>query len=230
VPLPVEHPPGLTGGETQGEALLRALDDLLRTAGLDAPAKDAIRHLMGGPERHYHGLRHLDLLWSRHRRFSPGTAFASPVASRLVACAIAFHDAVLEPARNDNEARSAALWRDSAPAGLTAAQVDWVAGTIEASGDHLAVTDASTELARLRLWMLDLDLTPLGEPAAVFDRNTQALRLECAHLTDAEWERRRIGFLRHVQAAPRIYRSAPLAAAFERQARSNIERALRTAG
>ena len=206
---------------------MRALDDLLQTAGLGPPATNAILDRMSAPERHYHGLAHLGLLWSRHRRFSPGTAFGGPASCRLIACAIAFHDAILDPMRNDNERRSAVLWRESAPADLAAAQVDWVSTTIEATAAHLAVTDSSTESARLRLWMLDLDLTPLGEPEAVFARNTQALRLEYAHLTDAAWNSRRIGFLRGVQAAARIYRCAQLAAAFEQPARRNIEHALR---
>ena len=206
---------------------MRGLDDLLHTAGLGPSAIEALLRLMGAPGRHYHGPGHLGLLWSRHRRFSPGTDFASQAADRRIACAIAYHDAIHDPTRNDNEMRSAALWRQSAPADLAPVDIDWVTATIEATADHLSVTDASSEAARLRLWMLDLDLTPLGEPPAVFDRNTQALRLEFAHLTDAAWESQRIGFLRHVQAAERIYRSAPLAAAFERRARSNIERALR---
>ena len=203
------------------------LDHLLQTAGLDVPARAELVRLMGAPERHYHGIGHLGVLWSRHRRFSPGTQFATAEASRLVACAVAFHDAVYDPLRSDNETRSAALWRQAVPAGLTADQVAWVAETIEATADHLAFSDAATEAGQLRLWMLDLDLTPLGERPSVFLRNSHALRREFAALDDAQWHRQRTAFLGALQAAPQIYRSPPLAAAFEQQARENIAQALR---
>lgn len=204
------------------------LDDLLLTADLELPARTEVLRLMGSPERRYHNVGHLDVLWARHRRFSCGTPFAAAEDGRLIACAIAFHDAVYDPLRGDNEARSAALWRKLAPANLSAWQVAWVSDTIEASGDHLAFTDASTDSARLRLWLLDLDLTPLGEQPAVFARNSRALRQEAAALDEAEWHRRRISFLARFQAAPQIYRSPPLAAIFERQARENIAQVLQS--
>lgn len=208
---------------------MRVLNDLLQTAELPGAASETVLRLMDGPDRCYHGLKHLRLLWSRHCRFSPDTEFAGPDCARLVACAIAFHDAILDPSCSDNEARSAVLWRQVAPSDLTAEQVDWVAATIEATANHLACTDASSQSARLRLWMLDLDLTPLGEPATVFRRNTQELRREYAHLSDAAWTCRHTGFLRRIGRAERIYRCPRLAEAFERQARSNIERALAVA-
>lgn len=208
---------------------MRMLDHLLQTAGLDLPARAEILQSMGAPGRHYHGLGHLGVLWSRHRRFSRGTGFAAAKPSRLIACAIAFHDAIYDPLRNDNEVRSAALWRRMAPPDLTACQVAWVSDTIEATADHLAITDAGSESARLRLWLLDLDLSPLGERPPVFARNTHALRREFATLEDAEWARRRVGFFRQFLAAPRIYRSPVLADSFEEQARQNISQVIAAA-
>lgn len=209
---------------------MRVLDHLLGTAGLDLPARTAVLRLMGSAERHYHTLGHLQVLWTRHRKFFPGTGLATPEANRLIACAIVFHDAVYDPLRHDSEARSAALWRAMAPDDLSAGQVTWVFETVEATADHLAFTDASTVPARLRLWMMDLDLTPLGERPTVFARNSRALRREYPNLGEAEWHRRRVGFLSRFQAAPRIYRSPPLAAAFERQARENIAQVLQSPG
>ncbi len=203
-----------------------ALHDLLSTAALSAAARNIVLRQMATSRRHYHGLMHLATLWTRHCRFGIGTPFLAPAASRLIACAIAFHDAVYDATRRDNEHRSALLWRRHAPADLSAADVDWVAATIEATADHLASRDASTQRARLRLWLLDLDLTPLGEQPELFARNTRRLRAEYRHLPEAEWESGRLAFLRKLQAAPALFRSAPLAAAFERQARRNIAREL----
>jgi predicted metal-dependent HD superfamily phosphohydrolase len=204
------------------------LHHMLDTAALSPPVRNDVVRRMAAPERHYHGLGHLAVLWTRHGRYGGGTPFVAPAASRLIACSIAFHDLIYDPLRRDNEHRSAALWRASAPADLSARDVDWVATTIEATADHLAPRPATTARARLVLWMLDLDLSPLGEAPGVFARNTSALRLEFRHMAYADWECGRLAFLRKLQAAPRIYRSAPLAAAFEAQARRNIAHELRS--
>lgn len=203
-----------------------ALRELLATAALSEPARRAVLRRMGMPHRHYHGLEHLAVLWQRHRRYGVGTPFLAPAPNRLIACAIAFHDAVYDSARRDNEHRSALLWRRYAPPDLSDMAVRWVGDTIEATADHLAVHDATTPAARLRLWLLDLDLTPLGEPAESFRRGTNRLRAEYHRVPEAVWEGNRLAFLRKLQAAPALYRSAPLAAAFERQAQRNIAREL----
>ena len=204
-----------------------ALQGLLSAAGLSQPAEQVVLRRMGMPWRHYHGLDHLAALWTRHRRYGTGTPFLAPSANRLIACAIAFHDAVYDASRRDNEHRSALLWQRYAPADLSPMAVVWVSETIEATANHLAVHDAGSQAARLRLWLLDLDLSPLGDPAESFDRSTRQLREEYRHMPYAEWESGRLAFLRKLQATPALFRSARLAAAFERQARQNIARELR---
>jgi predicted metal-dependent HD superfamily phosphohydrolase len=200
------------------------LHDLLITAALPEHARIDVLRRMGAPGRHYHGLRHLGYLWTRHRRYGTGTPFTGRRLSRLIACAILFHDAIYDPARTDNERRSALLWRRSAPTDLAARDIDWVAQTILATANHLAPRPARTLRQRAMLWMLDLDLTPLGEEPGLFARNTHALRVEYRHVPAGEWERRRMGFLRTLQSAPALYRSAPIAAAFAARARRNIAR------
>lgn len=95
-----------------------------------------------------------------------------------------------------------------------------MAGTIEATADHLASAEAITAghgpaapplLARARLWVLDLDLSPLGEPPAAFARNTGLLRLERPDLGDAGWSRCLRAFLARLHAAPRLYRTPAVA-------------------
>lgn len=199
-----------------------ALHDLLSTAALSEAARNTVLRQMATSWRHYHGLVHLATLWTRHGRFGTGTPFVAPAPTRLIACAIAFHDAIYDARRSDNEHRSALLWRRHAPADLSAANVDWVGATIEATADHLASPDATNQCARLRVWLLDLDLTPLGEPPELFARNTRRLRAEYRHLPEPEWQSGRLAFLRKLQAAPVLFRSAPLARAFEQQARRNI--------
>ena len=105
----------------------------------------------------------------------------------------------------------------------------WVADTIRATADHLAYPDPAAGAPareRARVWVLDLDLTPLGEVDADFDRNTGLLRLEVPHLTEAQYDAGRLGFLRKLSDAPRVYRTLTLAAQFEAQARANFARQL----
>jgi predicted metal-dependent HD superfamily phosphohydrolase len=202
---------------------------LLAQIPLEEAAKRDLSAMMGAPERFYHGVGHLALLWRRHRLYAAEAGLTAPEWERLIACAIAYHDCVNEGGRHDNEQRSAEVWlRASARSGLSDEDRNWVADTIRATSDHLAYPNATkaSPSEQARLWMLDLDLTPLGETAADFDRNTELLRREVPHLTESEWDAGRLSFLRRFAAAPQIYRTPALAAVFEVQARANIARQL----
>lgn len=214
-------------------APVRHVLDLLRHVPVPPAARRDLLHRMNAPGRLYHGMAHVALLWTRHRRLSRGTPFRAPRIERLIAAAIAYHDAVYVAARGDNEAASAALFRARAAAGgrMTRAERDWVAGTIAATADHLgAPAGRGRPLDRARLWMLDLDLTPLGERRAAFDRNTRLLRAEYAHLAEAEWEAGRLAFLARMAEQPRLYRTRRVADRFAARARANLARDLAAGG
>ena len=208
----------------------REFEALLARVPASDAAKAELAAMMESPDRHYHGVGHLALLWRRHRQYGAAEGFTAPEIETLIASAIAYHDCVYERGRRDNEERSAEVWlRASEASGLSNADRRWVADTIRATADHLAYPDpgeAPSLRERARLWVLDLDLTPLGESEAEFDRNTQLLRLEVPHLTDAQYDDGRLAFLRKFAAAPRVYRTPTLAAVFEAQARANIARQL----
>jgi predicted metal-dependent HD superfamily phosphohydrolase len=211
----------------------RRLRPILDLVPVDDAAKSELCRLMEGPGRFYHGVDHLTLLWRRHRRHSAKAGLNLPEIDRLIACAIAFHDAIQDEPR-ENEARSAEFWlaatKDSP---ITSEDRDWVAETILATANHLGYAqkifradDKLPMRERARLWMLDLDLTPLGEKPAQFDANTERLRAESAHLAPEDFERGRLAFLRRFESAAQIYRSPVLASAFEASARRNIARQL----
>lgn len=202
------------------------LADLLAHLPVSADAKRDLLARLGDSVRHYHGLHHVALLWRRHRALGAGLVVREAPWHTLLACAIAFHDAVYDPRRRDSEARSAALWRRARPA-LDPASVDWVADTVLATADHLGAArrPGMDEAAwQARVWMLDLDLTPLGETPAAFDANTARLRAEYAHLPDAVWSEGRRAFLRGLASRGTLYRSPVIAAAFDAPARANLAR------
>jgi predicted metal-dependent HD superfamily phosphohydrolase len=211
----------------------RLLRPILNLVPVDDVTKAELCGLMGGSGRFYHGVDHLALLWRRHRHYSRKAGLDRPEIDMLIACSIAFHDAVHDE-RKENEAGSAEFWLDATKnSPITGEDRAWVAETIVATSDHLGyapkISCADDKLPlreRARLWMLDLDLTPLGEKPAEFDANTERLRAESAHLAPEDFERARLAFLRRFDSAPRIYRTPLLTSAFELSARRNISRQL----
>jgi predicted metal-dependent HD superfamily phosphohydrolase len=218
-------------------------DALLARVPLSDRAKAELSAMMTEKGRFYHGVGHLALLWRRHHLYGAAEGLSTPEVETLIACAIAYHDCVYESGAHDNERRSAEVWlRASAGGAISEADRLWVADTIRATADHLAYpapakaeADAERQWRsaplreRARLWVLDLDLTPLGELAPAFDRNTELLRREALHLSDARFEAGTRGFLKKLSDAPRVYRSPTLAAHFEAQARANFARELQGA-
>lgn len=197
-------------------------------------AKRNLLRLYSAEGRHYHGTGHLEILWARHHRFASAARLDSSAIHRLIASAIAYHDAVYDTRWSDNESRSAELWcQDSADSTIEPGERAWVADTIRATADHLGyrpdidAADLSLPVTeRARIWMLDLDLTPLGEAAAAFEANAALLRLENSGRPEVAHDLAERAFLERILAAPRIYRSPVLAAVFESEARRNIARRL----
>ena len=201
---------------------------LLARLPIAEPARRALRQRLAERGRHYHGAAHVALLWRRHRRFGAGSFLVRSPWDQMIACAIAFHDAVHDARRSDNEAASALLWRRCSGR-LAARQRRWVEQTILATADHLGAdalrgTRGHARLARV--WLLDLDLTPLGEGPGEFTANTRRLRREFAHLQEDAWDAGRLAFLGRMAEAPQRFRTRLLAAQFDGRARANLARTL----
>ena len=210
------------------------LQDLFDHVPLDDFAKRRLFDEMSRPDRLYHGVGHLETLWRRHRLYSSRVGLATPAIDTLVACAIAYHDSVFDFSRSDNEDRSADYWLEmSANSAVVDKDREWVAITIRATKDHLAYapdTKKSGVAARLRerarMWVLDLDLTPLGEPSDIFQANTRLLRNENKHLNDKDWYAGLSVFRDRFLAAPQIYRFPELSEIYDASARRNLAQSL----
>jgi predicted metal-dependent HD superfamily phosphohydrolase len=173
-----------------------------------------------GPDRHYHDIGHIaDCL----RELDHARAAAHD--PRAIELAIWFHDVVYDGRRSDNEERSAddadaALGRLEVPAAVRQEVRRLILLTRHAPNGAPDPRDIDGQL------MVDIDLTPLAAPAAVFDRNGENIRREYPHVDDAAFDRGRAGMLARFLQRPRIYCTDAFARRYEQQARDNLRRTL----
>jgi predicted metal-dependent HD superfamily phosphohydrolase len=168
------------------------------------------------PHRHYHTLQHL------RECLAHGEA-ASMLARRPaeVELALWFHDAVYEPQRDDNEARSAEWARASVlAAGCAEALAQRVAAMVLATQAHELSSDNDTQL------LLDIDLAILGASPSRFAEYERQVRAEYAHVPDAAFRAGRARVLEGFLARPRVYGTAAFHDALEARARENLGQAL----
>jgi predicted metal-dependent HD superfamily phosphohydrolase len=169
-------------------------------------------------ERHrrYHTLQHL------RECLAHGEAAAMLArAPGEVELALWFHDAVYDPQRQDNEARSAEWARTSVrAAGCAAAIADRVAAMVLATQAHELSTDIHTQL------VLDIDLAILGAAPARFAEYEAQVRAEYAHVPDEAFRAGRVHVLGGFLARRRIYGTAAFHDALEARARGNLGQAL----
>jgi predicted metal-dependent HD superfamily phosphohydrolase len=167
----------------------------------------------GELHRHYHAIEHIAAMLHQGRELR---------LSDAQVLAIWFHDAVYEPARSDNEERSAQLARTWLLPALPTATVELVASIVLDTKAHAPSTAEAAPV-------IDLDLAPLAAPWPQFVANGELIRREYAHVAEAEFAAGRAVFLQRMLARPRIYWT-PFGAALEPLARANLQRALAGGG
>jgi predicted metal-dependent HD superfamily phosphohydrolase len=187
----------------------QGFEDLLSVVGPPPAITAELRRRYGEPHRAYHNAEHVGLLWLRH------LGHGGDRGDMSLARAILFHDAIYDPRAQDNEEQSARLLARLMPGD------PWAETAIRATADHVAYGGSDARIMRL----LDLDLSPLGEEEPVFLRNSDALRREFAHVSDADWEKGRHGVLGRFLNAPALFRTE-VGALYADRARRNLAAAL----
>ena len=168
------------------------------------------------PHRRYHTPEHL------REMVAEVTRLAGDVPPE-VAGAIAFHDVVYDPRRDDNEQASATRARVDLTGVVDAGVVAAVARLVLVTAGHeVAADDRSGAL------VVDADLWILASGADRYDRYVADVRAEYAHLDDAAWRtgRRRVLHRLRAHLAADGYRFGPPddRAARTRRALANIDR------
>jgi len=170
-----------------------------------------------GPDRHYHDISHIaaslvELDGVRHLARDPAA----------IELAIWFHDCIYDGRRLDNEERSAAVARQALKQmGADARLIDSVCQLILATKHATAPATPDEQL------LCDIDLVPLGASNEIFDSNGQLIRQEYSHLDDHTYTTGRAQILQGFLARPHIFSTDTYSKRYERQARSNLSRAIK---
>ncbi|MBA3817853.1 MAG: hypothetical protein H0X17_03105 [Deltaproteobacteria bacterium] len=170
------------------------------------------------PHRAYHTTAHITELVRWFDIVADAVGWRDPSAVYL---AILFHDAVYDPTRADNEARSADLARAlvaASPAVVTLIELTARHGSLDAVVDAAADPDAAH--------FLDSDTAILGAPRAQFDAYDAAIRVEYQHVAPDAYRAGRGAFLARMLARPRLYATDFFHALLEGAARANLARTL----
>lgn len=167
------------------------------------------------PERYYHNLQHLSdclKLWQE--------VWPQSERPHELGLALWFHDAIYDPQRDDNEAKSA----EWASAFL---QQQWVSDEVVQRVHALIMTTQHHEAeGKDQQLMVDIDLATLGSEPDQFDAYQQHIRQEYAFVPEETFMIKRKEILESFIQRPRLYLTPYFFDRFEKVARTNLTRAL----
>ena len=171
------------------------------------------------PQRHYHTLTHLSELFN-YLDSNFGTPVQHNGAQDIAELAIFFHDIVYDPRANDNEEKSAGLFRSFAHenglgTGLTDQVYDWIVLT----KSHSPPT-GSSEALRL---FLDFDMAILSKPLEGYLDYAAQIRQEYIHVAHDQYCQGRASVLRKFCQNTIYVSDGFKTIAAEQRARENIQ-------
>ncbi|RXH19269.1 HD domain-containing protein [Bradyrhizobium guangzhouense] len=169
------------------------------------------------PGRHYHNLAHIEDCLTALARVDG----LSAVERETLTEAIWWHDVVYDPARSDNEERSAELAEQHVRIELR----QEVGRLIRLTKTH--DVDAGDRLGAV---LISIDLAILGADPARYDAYAAAIRREFSHVSEDDFRIGRARVLRRFAAREVIYPDSSFAATLDRQARANLARELAALG
>ena len=171
------------------------------------------------PPRAYHGFSHVVEAAQWFDAITRGPGWKQP---REVFVALLFHDAIYEPGRADNEARSAVLARRSISTFGLDVDPDRVAHLVELTAQHGKVTRA---LDADEACFLDCDMAIVGSEPHRYALYERQIGEEYASLAPEVYEAGRRAFLGRLYES-RIFHSEPFFRTLEWRAKANLARAL----
>lgn len=167
------------------------------------------------PHRHYHTPEHIG-----HCLRQLDLAAGLMDDADAVEMGLWFHDAIYDPRASDNERRSAELFTQVVDQDVSTAFRQSVYNLI------MVTMHPEHPKSLNEQFMVDIDLSSFGLPWDTFQRHSEAVRREYAHLSDQRFYPNQIGFLRSLLARPAFFFTDFFRARYEKTARENIGRHL----
>lgn len=195
----------------------RDLWQALGYQGSEAWLMQALSRLLAAyreTHRHYHTCLHLEECLNAFETVRD--LLHDPAC---VGLALYGHDVIHDPARRDNETRSADWLGELLQAGgIDADKIARIRALILATRHDQATLPADPDQATL----VDIDLAILGSPAARFACYEAQIRAEYAHIDDAAYRAGRGQVLAGFLARTRIYQTPHFFGLLEAEARQNL--------
>lgn len=196
---------------------------------LPADQRAALEAAYTTPPRAYHNIHHVDAVLAHYDAIARGPGWTQP---REVYLAVLYHDAIYEPRRNDNEARSAVLAGAHAATWLGDAGIDVgrVQALIHLTARHgtLSPSDFDDDEASADTrHFLDCDMAILGGEPAIFDAYDRGIAAEYRdHVPSFVFKLNRRRFLKTLLARERIFLSDFFHDQYDAAARNNLRRVI----
>ena len=167
------------------------------------------------PHRRYHTATHV--MWVlRHIDHLTEAGAAQEVDLAALRLAALWHDAVYDATRSDNEAVSARLAHEVAlQLGWSTERADDVHRLVMATAGH---SPATADEAML----VDADLAILGAEPKDYAAYVQGVRVEYAHVADADWRSGRAAVLRRFLDMRELFSTEVMRHERESRARANM--------
>lgn len=211
---PVQTHP-FDGGATTVDSALNAVLVEWRRPHVQQQLSAELKAAYSEPHRRYHTLQHIEFCLREL-----GKHWLHAVRLSEVRWALLFHDAIYDPRRNDNEARSAD-WGCRVMQELQRPE-DEIARVRRLIMATMHAAQAETPDEAL---LLDIDLSILGADDATFDEYDRAIRVEYEWVPEAAYRLARATVLQGFLQRERILQTAAYRDR-ESIARRNIERTL----
>lgn len=185
-------------------------------AGDGAGAFEGLQARYAALSRHYHTMAHV--LETIGALRATGGSLVNPAEAEL---ALWYHDAVYDPARNDNEEASAELaTHELRRARVKEPVLERISAMILDTRHSAPATTADGAL------VADADLATLGASEDVFDAYDAAIRQEYAFVPEPVYRVARAEVLRKFLDRPAVYQTGVFRRTHETRAQSNLARAL----
>lgn len=168
------------------------------------------------PHRAYHTIAHIQHCLNEFKKVR--NLIANPDAAEL---ALWYHDVIYNTRAKDNEEKSAAL----ATAMIKSASLPNTLGQLVAEcimATKHTVVPANPDIQ----FLVDIDLSGLGQPKSKFDKNTRQIRKEYEWVPEDAFAAGRSAILQSFLNRPNIYATQFFRDKYETRARQNIARSL----